>query len=116
MAKVVYDFLMSSEFRDAVQLGPEDFKCKDVCILSPYNRHKDVLRMKVGGIEEDVLDSFIGQTYASVKNTPVKRGSDSRSNLYSVTPLGQGQAMYGTPNDVDDEQVSKVENIDTVDK
>jgi hypothetical protein len=116
VAKVVYDFLMSSEFGDAVQFGSENLKSKDVCILTPYNRHKDVLRMKIGGIEEDALDSLIGQTYASVKNTPVKRGSDSRSNLYSVTPLRQGQAMYGTPNDVDDDKVATVENIDTVDK
>jgi hypothetical protein len=88
VVKVIYDFLFSSDIEDALPLGDGGLTSNDVCILTPYNRHKDRLRMKVCNVDEDALDSYAGQTFSSRnQTTPVKSGSDARSNRYSSTPL-----------------------------
>ena len=110
VVKVVYEFLFSSK----LQLGDEDLTSKDVCVLTPYNRHKDILRKSICNIEEDALDSYAGLTYSSTPQTPVKRG-----NTKAYTPLRspkKAQAILGTQEEVDPDIAAKVENIDTVDK
>ena len=121
VVKVIYNFLFSSDIEDALPLGDEGLTSNDVCILTPYNRHKDRLRMKVCNVDEDALDSYAGQTFSSRnQTTPVKSGSDARSNRYSSTPLRsppkKSQAIFGSQEEVDDETAARVENIDTVDK
>lgn len=124
VVKVVYDFLFSSDFGDVLPLGGQGLTGRDACILTPYNRHKDILRMKVCGVEEDALDSYSGQTFSSVKSTPQKTPArnwgDTNRSRYSNTPLAsplkKSQAIYGTQDEVDEETAARVENIDTVDK
>ena len=120
VVKVVYDFLFGAKFEENKPLGEESLKAENVCILTPYNRHKDRLRMGICGIEEEALDSYAGQTFSTVPQTPVKSGSDTRSNRYSSTPLRspipkKSQALFGTQ-DVDHSTAARVANIDTVDK
>ena len=76
--------------------------------------------MEICDIEEDILDSYAGQTFSSTQQSPVKSGSDTRSNRFSSTPLRspvkKAQALFGTEGEVDGDTAAMVENIDTVDK
>ena len=117
VVKVIYDLLFSSAFQDIIPGG--DLMSSDVCILTPYNRHKDRLRMNICNISEDYLDSYAEQTFSLAQQTPVKSGSDTRSNRYSSTPLAspkKSQALFGTQDEVDEDTAARAENIDTVDK
>jgi len=75
VVKVVYDFLLGSTFEgvlpDGISLTP-----KDVCILTPFNRHKDRLRMTVCNLEEDDIDRYSGQVFRD--NMAIEEG---RRNL-----------------------------------
>lgn len=99
IVKLVYEFLLSSEFDGALPKNAGKVEEKDICILTPYNRHKDRLRMLVCDIDEEQLDGYSGQTFSRVLSSPSK-----------------AQVLYGTQDEVGGEFAAMVENIDTVDK
>jgi len=116
IVKVIYDFIFGTALGDAL-LKDRHLTSNDVCILTPYNRHKDRLRMNICNVSEDSLDTYAGQTFS--KQTPVKSGGDTKSNRYSSTPSfspKKSQALFGTQDEIDVDTAAMVENIDTVDK
>jgi hypothetical protein len=52
VVNVLYDFLRSSEFQNALPTDVGHLSADDIYILTPYNRHKDRLRMLVCDIEK----------------------------------------------------------------
>ena len=67
VVKFIYEFLFSSDFDCA--LPGKGLQRKDVCVLTPYNRHKDRLRMLICDVDEDALDSYAGQTFGTKSKT-----------------------------------------------
>ena len=111
VCNAIYEFLFSSEFVDVIPALEEkgSMDAKDVCILTPYNRHKDQLRMKVCELDEDDLDVYSGQTYG--------RGTSGGGGMMaSPTSPSKAQALLGTQDEVSEEVAAMVESIDTVDK
>lgn len=100
IVNVVCEFLFSSEKHGTLPEDTGELTTKDMCILTPFNQHKDRLRMLVCNIEEKDLDQYSGQTYGSAS-----LGSPTKS-----------QAMYGTQEEVPSDWAAMAENIDTVDK
>ena len=115
MVNAIYDFLFSANFDDT--LPGSDLTHKDVCILTPYNRHKDRLRMLICDVDEDALDSYAGQTFGN-KNNMLSSPSGPSSPSFSQSPQGKkSQAIYGSQEgELDQDVVETLENIDTVDK
>ena len=97
VVKEIYDFIFGSDFDGAL---PESLERKDVCLLTPFNRHKDRLRSEICHVSDENADSYSGHTFG--------RGASS--------PLKKSQAMLGTPDSVDSDVEAQLENIDTVDK
>jgi hypothetical protein len=100
VVKAIHNFLLGSEFDVALSEDVGELTCKDVCILTPYNRHKDRLRMLICDLEDEDLDRYAGQTYGN-------------TDLASPT---KSQALYGTQDQVSEDWAAIAENIDTVDK
>lgn len=97
VVKEIYDFLFDSAFDGAL---PDSLERKDVCLLTPFNRHKDRLRSEICGVADEIADSYSGHTFG--------RGAGS--------PLKKSQALSGTQDAVDSDVEAQLENIDTVDK
>jgi hypothetical protein len=107
VCKSIFEFLFSSEINGVLPvLEGGDLTAKDVCILTPFNRHKDQLRMRICDVKEDDLDAYIGQTFGENRR-------DSTSTPCSPT---KGQALCGTQEDVAEELSTMLSSIDTVDK
>lgn len=102
IVKLLCDYLLSSEFNRVLPEGVDDITPQDICILTPYNRHKDRLRMLVCDIDEENLDEYGGLTFRRENNTA---GSPSKA-----------QVLCGTQDAVDEGLAAMLENIDTVDK
>ena len=98
VVKDIYDFIFSIAFDDV--LPGETIERKDVCILSPFNRHKDRLRSMICGIDEKDADAYSGHIYGRGFGSPAKKS----------------QYLYGREDEVDPDDEIQVQNIDTVDK
>jgi len=109
ICKSIFDFIFSSEFEGVIpELGGEGLGADDVCILTPFNRHKDRLRMAICDVDEDDLDTYSGQTFGA-----------GGSSGYSATLVGspsKSQALYGTQDEVPENLAELISSIDTVDK
>ena len=112
VCKTIYEFLLISNFdgvlKGSCESGVSDLAAKDVCILTPYNRHKDELRKRICGIDDESLDTYSGATYG-------RSGSSSTMGSPAASPT-KGQALFGTQDDVPEELSVMVDSIDTVDK
>jgi hypothetical protein len=99
VVKEIYDFIFSSDFNNGKVL-PERVGKKDVCILTPFNSHKDRLRSMICGVDEEDANAYSGHIYGRGIFSPVKKS----------------QALFGTQDEVNQDVEAQVENIDTVDK
>jgi len=99
VVKVIYDFLLCSEFDGVLPEDVGELAAKDICILTPFSRHKDILRMCVCGIEEESLNCYSGQTIGN-----------------SSSPTKKPKTINGFQDDVPSNVATIAESIDTVDK
>lgn len=74
----------------------------DICVLSPYNRQKKMLWTEIAGVREDEYQKFENSAYEDRKESDNK----PKGGAYGAQ---QGQLS-------DLEQMTRVRNIDTVDK
>lgn len=89
VVKCIYDIIFGARF-DGV-LPEEAMNVGDVCILTPYNRHKDRLRMMLCDVDEDALDSYAGQTYQKNTNayaSPQKTTTSDSRHLHCPRLFG----------------------------
>uniref|UniRef100_A0A0G4FU31 Helicase ATP-binding domain-containing protein n=1 Tax=Chromera velia CCMP2878 TaxID=1169474 RepID=A0A0G4FU31_9ALVE len=133
LVKQVYDFVIAHL---ADHVGAEDLSGREeeeTCVLTPYNRHKDLLRMKIADIPEENLEDY--QTFSadtrrpsvsvSLSASPPQGRGASSSLPLSTPPRGSSRASMSPPfsrtsaSHVSAAGVDKatiVQNIDTVDK
>ncbi|CAB9497551.1 Regulator of nonsense transcripts 1 [Seminavis robusta] len=100
VVKEIYDFLFSADFNEVLNTGSLQFD--DVCVLTPYNLHKDRLRSLICGANEDDLDAYAGHVYGRSQGSPAKK---------SQSILG-----LSADDNVDANKATQLQNIDTVDK
>jgi hypothetical protein len=93
----IYEFLLSSDFDGVL---PDSVTKKDICILSPFNRHKDRLRIEICGVDEETANISIGNLFGRSVFSPQKKS----------------QAIRDTQDEADPDDAIQAENIDTVDK
>jgi hypothetical protein len=77
----------------------DGFEENQTCVLTPFNRHKDLLRMKIADIPEERLENYA--VFAD------------RSHVSQATPSSVAASQLS---DAGDDKAAVVQNIDTVDK
>lgn len=121
VVQVIYSTLFSSSFEDALA-GDSSLTHKDVCVITPYNRHKDCLRMLICGIDEDALDSYEGHTFGDggkprgYSQSPSSHLSRSLSLNSPQSPQRKKSQAVFSQEQVDEDEIAAAENIDTVGK
>lgn len=101
VCKELYNFLFSTDFEGVLNIE-ESLMRKDVCVLSPFNRQKDRLRMEICNASEADVDAHMGLTYNRSSSSPVKKS----------------QSLLGKTADesVDSDLEVQLASIETVDK
>lgn len=100
VVQIVYEFLYGSDFQQCLPLT--NLGKEDVCILTPYNRHKDVLQARICEIDEDVLEAYTARTTYSSKTTQSPKMSPTKA-----------QTLFARE-DVTPEMAKVIENIVSV--
>jgi hypothetical protein len=65
---MIWSWLLGADLIGTLPDSVGQLTTKDICILTPFNRHKERLRMQICGINEKDLDSYSGQTFKSQNN------------------------------------------------
>ena len=76
---MIWSWLLGADFHGTLPDSVGQLTTKDICILTPFNRHKDRLRMQICGINEKDLDSYSGQTFTSQNNSQTSSPSKSQA-------------------------------------